>query len=309
MPSNFLKTQNRLEHKPSETFDSQQKHDYMFEKIVILGCGYVGSALASFWHQKSNKFVTVTTTREERIVELQRVAERVVVMTTDEVEVVQSLVEDGDVIVVSIAPVNSRQVSADVYAETYLTTARNLVAALSKTYKPTQVIYLSSCSVYGDRQGDWVDENSPIAPSDGHGMVLAEAEKIILEASSDRVKVCLLRMGGIYGPDRDLSERISKLAGKTMPGTGENFVNWIHIEDIVGAVDFIRENRCQGIYNLVNDVKLTLRELCENICQHNNVPQVVWDASQTSTKTNSSRVSNRKLKEAGYNLIYPQLWG
>lgn len=273
--------------------------------ITIIGCGYVGTTLAQYWQQKQSHLLTVTTTTNERVEELKKVAHKVVIMKGDDATAVQSVVQNQDVVIVSVAPISDRQVDAEVYAATYLPTAKNLVAALSNSPTVKQIIYLSSCSVYANRNGEWVDETVTIDPPNKLTQVLAQTEQIFLGSNSEEVKVCILRMGGIYGPERELGKRFVHIAGKTLPGTGESFTNWIHLDDIVCAVDFVLLNQCGGIYNLVNDVTLTVRDLCDQICDRENLPQVLWNPSEPSKREFNTRVSNQKLKAAGYKFIHP----
>ncbi len=275
------------------------------ENIAIIGCGYVGTALAAQW-QLQGHFVTGTTTRPERATALQTTVGRVAVIKGEDIEAVRTVVRDQDTIVVSVAPTSSYAVGADVYETVYLETARNLAKAISQSSEAQQIVYLSSGSVYGDRSGGWVDESTPVAPTTSRSQVLYEAEQTLLAAASDRHKVCILRLGGIYGPGRELVGMFGGLAGTTLPGTGDRVINWIHRDDILSAIEFARARQLQGIYNLVDDAELTVRGLIELMCRQYDLPNVSWDSSQPTTPRSSLRVSNRKLKAAGYKLRYPQ---
>jgi len=114
-----------------------------------------------------------------------------------------------------------------------------------------QLIYTGSYAVYGDREGAWVDEASPVAPANPNGHS-CETEQVLLSASSDDMSVCILRLGGIYGPRRELVKIFGRVAGTIRPGNGEDATNWIHLDDIVAAIKFARQHRLQGIYNLVD---------------------------------------------------------
>ncbi len=278
----------------------------IFENIAVLGCGYVGNALAESW-QEQGHFVTGTTTSRERISALATNLSKAVIAKGSDFLAMQSLLQDQNVLVVSIAPTGFQEVDAATYATTYISTTQNLVKVLSQAPNVTQVIYLSSCSVYGDRQGEWVDEASQIAPIEQRSQVIYESEKIILQAANEQQKVCVLRLGGIYGPDRELVSMFGGLAGMTMPGKGDRFINWIHRDDIIGAIEFARINELQGIYNLVDDSRLTVKEQVARVCARYDLPEVKWDPSQLSLQRKSVQVSNHKLKVAGFELIHPQL--
>ncbi|MGK7892377.1 MAG: SDR family oxidoreductase [Xenococcus sp. (in: cyanobacteria)] len=278
----------------------------LFENITILGCGYVGSALAYYWQDRGH-FVTGTTTSWERVASLSELVSQVVLLKGDDADAMQSIVQGQDTIVVSVAPTSSAAADEDGYSNTYLATAKNLVKALEQASRVKQIIYLSSCSVYGDRQGAWVDENSTIMPQDRNSQVLYEAEQTLMQANRENRKVSILRLGGIYGPGRELISMYGGLAGMTLPGKGDRVINWTHRDDIVKAIEFARLNELEGIYNLVDDSQLTVREQVERVCYKYSLPPVYWDSSQLGRRGNSARISNQKLKAAGYELIYPQL--
>lgn len=272
------------------------------EKVAVIGCGYVGKAVANYWHQQGH-FVTGTTTREENVLDLQKVTNQAIVMTGNDLESVKKVIENQDKVLVSIAPISDRQVSAEAYGNTYLPMAKNLVTALQDNFTVQQIIYLSSGSVYGNQNGEWVDENSTVDTKTDYGKVLVEAEQILGQIKKE-VIVTILRLGGIYGTGRELDKRIGRLSGKTLPGNGENWISWIHLDDVVSAVDFVYENRCQGIYNVVNDVKLTSAELCNLICDRQNLERVIWDDSKPPFSEVNTKVDNSKIKAMGYQLIY-----
>ena len=152
----------------------------------------------------------------------------------------------------------------------------------------------------------WMKE-TPTAPNNPNGEILDRTEQTLLAANSDNLRVCILRLGGIYGEGRTLLKIFSRAFGETRPGNGEDTTNWIHLDDIVGAIEFARSSQLEGIYNLVDDAHLPIRELIDNLCQKYDKPKVTWDASQTKTRAYNSKVSNEKIKLAGYKLIHPQM--
>jgi nucleoside-diphosphate-sugar epimerase len=290
----------------SELILQQSQSRSSSENIAILGCGYVGTALADCW-QEQGHFVTATTTSRSRVALLGEIVSKAIVMKGDDLTAVHSLLEGQDTLVVSIAPTGSQPADEATYAATYLTTTKNLVEALEQAPTVKQIIYLSSCSVYGDRQGEWVDETDQIDPMEHKSQILYDSEQIILQAANQHQKVCVLRLGGIYGPGRELVGMFGGLAGMTIPGNGDRFVNWIHRDDIIGAIEFARLNQLNGVYNLVDDSQMTVKEQVKRVCDYYNLPPVSWDSSRLSFQRKSLRVSNQKLKAAGYDLIHSQL--
>lgn len=270
--------------------------------VAIIGCGYVGTALARYWRQELGFVVTATTTTPERVAALEALGAKAVVVNGNDPEGLRSLLQDQDTVVLSVGAKN-----ANVYEETYLHTAQTLVSVLKQAPNVRQLLYTGSYGVYGDRNGASVDESSPVAPANPNGQILSDTEQVLLSASSDDLSVCILRLGGIYGPGRELVKIFGRVAGTTRPGKGDDVTNWIHLDDIVAAIEFARKHRLQGIYNLVDDAHLRSRELLNKVCEQHNLPKVVWDESQKSVRPYNARVSNQKIKMAGYQLIHPQM--
>ncbi len=270
--------------------------------VAIIGCGYIGAKVAENWQQQMNFIVTATTTTPERVPQLQAVAQAVVIQQGNDSEGLKSLLKNQDAVLLSVGAKG-----ANVYEETYLGTAQTLVSALKQTPSVQQLIYTSSCSVYGEQNGALVDEETPLAPINPNAKILCDTEQVLLSASSENLRVCILRLGGIYGPGRELVKIYSRLAGTTRAGSGLEPANWIHLDDIVGAIEFARRHCLQGIYNLVDDDQLTNGEVANRVCETHNLPQVSWDSSLSSKRLYNAKVSNKKIKDAGYSLIHPQM--
>ncbi|MBN4000660.1 SDR family oxidoreductase [Nostoc sp. LPT] len=270
--------------------------------VAIIGCGYVGYKVAQYWQQDMNFVVSVTTTSPERVPALQSVSQKVVVTCGNDIDSLKSVLHNQDIVLLSVGAK-----SGEVYEETYLQTAQTLVSCLQQIKSVKQLIYTGSYAVYGDRNGVWVDEETPLAPANLNAQILRKTEDVLLSASSENLRVCIFRLGGIYGTGRELLKIFGRYSGTTRPGNGEDITNWVHLDDIVGAIEFARHRRLQGIYNLVDDAHLTSRDLLDNLFEKHSLPKVEWDTSIKSTRPYNAWVSNEKLKEAGYELIHPQM--
>ncbi|WGV24832.1 SDR family oxidoreductase [Halotia branconii] len=270
--------------------------------IAIIGCGYVGCAVAQYWQQKMTFIITATTTTPERVPKLQAVAQKVVVTQGNDQVKLKLLLQDQDIVLLSVGAKG-----LNYYQDAYINTAKTLVSVLQDIPSIKQLIYTGSYSVYGDQNGAWVDEEIPANPTNINGEILRETEEILLAASSENLRICILRLGGIYGPNRELVKIFSKVPGTTRPGNGDDVTNWIHLDDIVAAIEFVRQNRLQGIYNLVDDAHLTSRELLDTLLAKYSLPQLTWDSSIKSNRSYNATVSNQKIKAAGYKLIHPQM--
>ncbi|MGD1914477.1 MAG: NAD-dependent epimerase/dehydratase family protein [Rivularia sp. (in: cyanobacteria)] len=270
--------------------------------IAIIGCGYVGYAVAKYWKENSDFAITATTTTPTRVATLQEVAQKVEIVKGSDTQALKSVLQNQDVVLLSVGAKGS-----DTYEDTYVTTAETIVPILQQTTTVKQLIYTASYSVNGDRNGDCVVEETPTVPSNNSGEILNKTEQILLSASSASLGVCILRLGGIYGEGRELVKIFNRTFGKTRPGNGEDTTNWVHLDDIVSAIEFARQQQLQGIYNLVDDAHLTVRELIDNLSKNYNKPDVIWDPSQTKSRPYNAKVSNEKIKQAGYQFIHPQI--
>lgn len=275
--------------------------DFGFMNVTIIGCGYVGTAVARLWRQQQLT-VTATTTSPARLLELTALVDQAVVVRGNDAATLQALLKNQQVVLLSVGASNRSG-----YEDAYLSTAKTLATVLQENTTVQQVIYTSSYAVYGDQQGAWVTESSPIAPANENGRILAETEHVLLSAATEHLKVCVLRLGGIYGPGRELVKIFGRIAGTTRPGDGTDASNWVHLDDIVGAIDFVRTHQLHGIYNLVQDEPLTTGELFEQIFTQHKLPKLMWDATQSSDRPYNARVSNQKLRSAGYQIQHPQI--
>ncbi|ACK69548.1 NAD-dependent epimerase/dehydratase [Gloeothece citriformis PCC 7424] len=271
-------------------------------KIVIIGCGYVGKAIAQVWTQAGHE-VTATTTTPEKVADLERLATGVMVVKGDNPEALKEAIADQEVILLSVA---AKSRSVDGYRETYLNTAKNLVSALEENRTVQQVIYTGSYGVLGSKQGQWIDETASVTPINEHGDILLQTEQVLLSGLQEPLKLCILRLAGIYGPRRELIKIFGSWAGTTRPGTGEDYTNWVHLDDIVGALKLIQQQQLEGIYHLADDSPMPKKEFYRRLFESHGLPALSWNSSQSSERVYNLRLSNQKLKRAGLNLVHPE---
>ncbi|HHP7232136.1 MAG TPA: SDR family oxidoreductase [Xenococcaceae cyanobacterium] len=270
-------------------------------KITIIGCGYVGSAIARFWHQAGHD-LTVTTTTPEKVAQLASLAKEVAVVNSKDLKALQQVMQNRDVVLLCVGAKNR-----DNYQEAYLETAKNVVQVLKSNSSVKQLIYTGSYAVLGDKNGAWTDETAAVAPANQNGEILCQTEEVLLSAISAKLKVCLLRLAGIYGAGRELIKIFRPWSGTTRPGTGEDYSNWIHLADIVGGIEVARTKELMGIYHLACDEPLQTRDFLQRLFTTHNLPGVTWDRSLPSVRPYNTRLSNAKIKAAGLELVYPQI--
>ena len=268
-------------------------------KILIIGCGFIGSEAAALW-KKKGYVVTATTRNPDRLDALSKVAQKSVILKGNDEDELIPLMADNDVIVVTVAAD-----SPDHYESAYLNTSQIIRHLALDMDTPKQLIYTSSTSVYGDHHGQWVDETSELLSKSEQGKILIEAEKHYLSTEEVGWRTCILRLTEIYGPGRELSKRVKQLEGHVLPGTGDHYTNMIHKKDCADALDYALRHHLEGVYNLSDDEHPTRKELYDAVSHKFSMPRVKWDPEHTPLHTGNKRVSNHKIKAEGFVFIYP----
>lgn len=258
-------------------------------KIAIVGCGYVGKAMATHWMSLGHA-LTVTTRSLSKADALRQYSDQVIVLENNSLA---KALENQQVVLLSVAPDTSSE-----YEKTYLQTAKQLVSNLTNSIK--NILYTSSTSVYGDHQGSCVDEETLPKPENKNAEILLETEQTLLEVSSKGVNVCILRLGEIIGPGRTIAERLRKLNGSYLPGTGKNYTNLSPIHNIVTGLDFALNRSLNGIYNLCNDLHIPRSELYDQICDQEGLPRIQWNNKLQSPHSGNKIISSAKIKSAGF---------
>ena len=273
--------------------------------LTIVGCGYVGMALAQQLHARRPQWpLRLTTTRQERLVELQRWAHEAVLCDATDPDQLMAALKGSRVAVLSLGPKGNRQVDADGYRRTFVDSLACLTSLLPRLPELRQILYTSSCAVYGDANDGWVDETTAPNPTPGHGDVLLESEQL-LAGIQDR-QVCILRLGALHGPGRVLDDRLKGLAGCERPGNGQHYSNWVHVDDAAGALLAAIDGGWSGVVNVVNDEPIRLRDLVQRSLSGQNLAPVQWSGGSTPQAC-SRRIRNDRLKSLHYQLLHPTL--
>lgn len=273
-----------------------------YKRIIIIGCGYVGKAIARLWTEIGHE-VTVTTTTPDKLETLQAIATRSILLKGDDLEGMEKAIADQDIILLSVG---AKPRTPQGYQEAYLNTAKTLVNALKHNRTVKQVIYTGTHAVLGNKGGEWVDETAPVAPANELGEILCQTEQVLLSAQRNDLKVCILRLAGIYGVGREIINIFRSWAGTTRPGDGHDYTNWIELEDIVEALALAQEQQLEGIYHVVNDTPLMTKDFFSRLFAKYNLPSINWDSSVPSSRPFNVRLSNQKIKAAGLKLIHPE---
>lgn len=173
--------------------------------------------------------------------------------------------------------------------------------------------YLSTVGVYGDHDGDWVDEDSECRPVSQRSKYRVDAEQEWLSFGEALDKpVALLRLGGIYGPGRNAFVKLKSGTARRLIKQDQVF-NRIHVDDIAGATDHLGERCIGGIFNVTDNEPAPPQDVVAYAAELMGVdvpPDIPFEEADLTPMARSfygenKRVSNKRLKETGFKFQYP----
>ncbi|MFU8868959.1 SDR family oxidoreductase [Natronococcus sp.] len=279
-------------------------------RVAILGCGYVGRELGRQLVERGDDAIGVRRS-DDGLEALESAGlEPVRADVTDPTSL--EAVPDVDAVVFAAS---SGGRDADAAREVYVEGLRTAIEAFGeRENEPDRLIYTSSTGVYGDHDGDWVDEETPIEPTTEKTEVLAEAERIALEYPAKYgFDGTVARYAGLYGPDRYRLERY--LEGPVTEG----YLNMVHRDDAAGAVRYLlREDLARTeVVQVVDDEPVEKWAFADWLADEADVERPpkrttaerleAGDLSEAARRRilTSKRCSNEKLRQLGYELAYP----
>jgi nucleoside-diphosphate-sugar epimerase len=276
-------------------------------KCLIVGCGYVGLPLGAELVRLGHEVAGLRRQASAEN-ELKAAGIRPLVGDVTRPESLARLPHAFDWVVNCVA---SGGGTAEEYRRIYLQGTRHLMEWLSAT-PPQKFVYTGSTSVYGQTDGSPVEESSPTEPVVETAKVLRETEKLLLTAAGERkFPAVILRVAGIYGPDRGHAFKQFLKNEARIEGAGSRFLNMIHRDDLIGClIAVLKSGRAGEIYNTVDDEPVTQANFFQWLAEElgREPPPMVPENPEADRKrgVTNKRVSNRKLKmELGHQFKYP----
>jgi len=276
-------------------------------KCLIVGCGYVGLPLGAELVRLGHEVAGLRRQASAEN-ELKAAGIRPLVGDVTRPESLARLPHAFDWVVNCVA---SGGGTAEEYRRIYLQGTRHLMEWLSAT-PPQKFVYTGSTSVYGQTDGSPVKETSPTEPVVETAKVLRETEKLLLTAAGERkFPAVILRVAGIYGPDRGHAFKQFLKNEARIEGDGSRFLNMIHRDDLIGClIAVLKSGRAGEIYNTVDDEPVTQANFFQWLAEElgREPPPMVPENPEADRKrgVTNKRVSNRKLKmELGHQFKYP----
>ncbi|MBC7908683.1 MAG: SDR family NAD(P)-dependent oxidoreductase [Rhodospirillaceae bacterium] len=171
--------------------------------------------------------------------------------------------------------------------------------------------YLSTTGVYGDRQGEWVDENAELRPTVDRARRRVAAERQWLDRGAH-----VFRLAGIYGPGRSAIDSVKDGTARRINKPGQVFSR-THVDDIAQTVLASMARPHPGTaYNVCDDDAAPPQDVIVHAARLLGMeppPELSWDEAQTvlspmalSFYADNKRVSNERIKrELGVVLKHP----
>ncbi|QRM56797.1 SDR family oxidoreductase [Sinorhizobium sp. BG8] len=276
-------------------------------QVLILGAGFSGKAIASTFRAKGAAVAGTT-----------RSAAKAEALSASGI---QGIIYDGETI--------SPKLAAFMAGTTHLVQSIAPGRDGDPLFRPASppittlmprlewVAYLSTVGVYGDHQGAWVDEDTPLHPKSTRSIERVEAESNWLSfGSKENVPVAVMRLSGIYGPGRNALCNIADGTARRLIKKDQVF-NRIRVEDIAASAAFLAERKLGGVFNITDHEPGPPQDVvaeAARIMGAEMPPEVPFETAELSPMARSfygenKRVSNSKLRSLGYQFLFPDYRG
>lgn len=278
-------------------------------QILIVGCGYLGRRVARREREQGNP-----------VLALVRTAESAVALTTAGIEVRRVDLDDAS----TLAGLPTRAAVIYYFApppSSGRTDPRivRFLSAAGADALPARVVLVSTSGVYGDCQGEWVDESRPARPDADRAHRRFDAESTLRRwAGEQAVPFVILRVPGIYGPGRLPVERLTR----RLPVLRESESPWsnrVHVDDLASAcLAAARRGVSGAVYNISDGHPSTMTDYFNKVADAvglSRPPQITMGEARVqlsegmqSYLAESKRLDNRRMREElGVEPQYPDL--
>ena len=267
-------------------------------RILIAGCGDIGSALGVRLHADGHDVWGLRRSAQE-------LPEGVQALQADltKPDDLKRLPEGVDAVFYIVTP---DAFDDRAYESVYVRGPENLLNAMAARGQPARrMIFVSSTSVYGQSNGEWVDESSATQPEQFSGRRLLEGERLVLGGSE---RGLIVRFGGIYG--RGANRLLQQVRnGNPCQESPPLYTNRIHRDDCVAVLrHLLTLSEPEQIYLGVDSDPATQCAVMDWLAKQLDVPippRSVATAGRGDRARTSKRCRNARLLATGYRFLYP----
>ncbi len=275
----------------------------MTKSLFIFGYGYTARTLVKRLAQEDGWRFAGTTRSEDKAGAMR--GDGVAPVIWDGGDISAAALDDASHILVSTPP-------TDAGCPTLAAAGAQLAAHASNIQ---WLGYLSTNGVYGDHQGEWVDESSATLGESTRARRRIDAEERWRSlAQHHGLPLTIFRLPGIYGPGRSAIDAVREGKAKRIYKKGQVFSR-MHVEDIAAALAASMESpQPYALYNLADDEPAPPQEVVEyastllGVSPPPLIPIEEADLSEMAKSfyADNKRVSNALMKRAlGVSLAYP----
>jgi nucleoside-diphosphate-sugar epimerase len=265
--------------------------------LLCFGLGYSGQALARKLTAQGWTVYGTTQSQDNAASVLASGAEPIIWPGT----AMEPFLDQATHLLVSVAPTE--------HGDPVLNALADQIAARRAQFE--WVGYLSTTGVYGDHQGGWVNEATPLHPSTKRGEMRVKAEQ---EWQAMGLPLHIFRLAGIYGPGRGPFSKVRGGTARRIIKQNQLFSR-IHVEDIAQVLAASIEKPKPGsVYNVCDDVAAPPEDVIAYAAELLGMAIPIAEDFETAEMTpmarsfysESKQVSNTKIKsELGVFLKYP----
>ena len=211
-------------------------------------------------------------------------------------------IKEADYILVSVPPISGEDIVIKNFKDSF------------KTVKAKWITYLSATSVYGDHNGEWVNEKSETKPSTLNGKNRLKAENDWRVFSKENnLPLQIFRLSGIYSKQNNILKRLKTGQAKIIKKE-KHFFSRIHVEDIANILFIsLKKFKTNEIFNISDDQPASQEEVVVYgallLKMNKPNPLKIEDLEEGMLKDfykESKKVDNKKIKNFfNYQFIYP----
>ncbi len=264
-------------------------------KILIIGCGDLGTAIATRLYNAGHAVIGVRKSSQLLPHGMQTIQADVTQANT--LDALENLKPNMLIYCVSAGGATDA-----LYQAAYVQGLKNVLATQANNHALRHVFFVSSTRVYGQVTDQLLDENIPAIPADFGGERLLEAENVLNDLSCTSTK---LRLSGIYGTGRLYLANMAK--DMTKWPQDNHYSNRIHRDDAASFIAFLAEKvinnqEVADCYIVTDDMPTPQYEVLTWLA---NQQKMDISAIKPPPALGGKRLSNKCLRETGFALRYP----
>ncbi len=272
-------------------------------RILIFGYGYTSSFLSSFLI-KEGWSVFATTRKKENFPWIEKTGVQPILFSDK--QNLERILSKEVYVLNSVPPSEEGDPVLDQYSD-LISESKEVIRWLG---------YFSTTSIYGDKKGKWVTEETAPNPCLPRSIKRLKVEDSWKELSRNtNILLNIFRLSGIYGPGRSLIDRLKEGESIVVVDRPNQLFNRVHVFDIVGSTYLAMQKKFKDeVFNVSDDNPASQVEVAEFALSLGSFPyikKVPLESSLISDMARSfyleeKKVSNKRVKKRlGYFFKFP----